>query len=232
MRSPGTVTPRRNTLGGRRSSSRAPTVLAPTRSCAGPASRRPASRTNSRIAALRERDKRSETFREILNGDACHTHLICNAHAQPPDDAGPSVPAPRLKKAEVAKLGAAGTQRVDAVVRWMTGRWVPLRRIWRGFCRRCQWHQPSFRFGNAIACRARTGLRPLERRSSGAPRRRAATQPSPAGGWKFGERPNLKSSAFCGRVRLFSSSAALRDTKSRISFSVSSRSPPILIFSP
>ena len=26
-----------------------------------------------------------------------------------------------LKKAEVAKLGAAGTQRVDAVVRWMTG---------------------------------------------------------------------------------------------------------------
>jgi hypothetical protein len=71
--------------------------------------------------ALRERDKRSETFREILNGDACHTHLICNAHAQPPDDAGPSVPAPRLKKAEVAKLGAAGTQRVDAVVRWMTG---------------------------------------------------------------------------------------------------------------
>ena len=71
------------------------------------------SRTNSRIAALRERDKRSETFREILNGDACHTHLICNAHAQPPDDAGPSVPAPR--------------------------------------------------FGNAIACRARTGLRPLER---------------------------------------------------------------------
>ena len=63
------------------------------------------------LAALRERDKRSETFREILNGDACHTHLICNAHAQPPDDAGPSVPAPRLKKAEVAKLGAAGTQR-------------------------------------------------------------------------------------------------------------------------